>query len=182
MDSLYQTMDRNCPTKERVFPSAKELIRAMGVEIIVRTTPSQFVTQEIDYEEVVGNPPDDAAMLLTNARVLVSSERLRYGGAALHEAIHHFCGPESLNDELVQMGFEFAVIGLVKDEKDRCDLFLDFAISGDGAGEIGSRIDELGDAYFQSKEWQGIIKRGQKFLTSKGAIRAPTLMRMKANS
>lgn len=181
MDSLFQIMDRNCPTKERVFPSAKELIHAMGVEVLVRTTPSPFVTQEIYYEEVVGNPPDDAAMLLTNARVLVRSERLRYNGAALHEAIHHFCGPESLNDEAVQMGFEFAAIGLVKDEKDRRDLFLDFSISGDGAGEIGSRIDELGDAYFQSKEWQGIIKKGQKFLTLKGTIRTPVLMRMKAN-
>jgi hypothetical protein len=63
MNSLYQIMDRNCPTKERIFPSAKELIHAMGVETIVCKSP--FLDGVFRYEEVVGNPPDSAAMLLT---------------------------------------------------------------------------------------------------------------------
>lgn len=178
MMRISETMEKKCPMglSDRRFEDLPDLIRALGCTLVPVSGKEKG---EFARENRVGAPPDENICLFKGGRIAyrydMSLNVLLYG---VHEAVHHFHGPEGIEEELTMMALEYALYGMIRDDEHRHAAFTFFSDSYDAEDEVGAGIRELGAGYFTSERWESVLEAGQPWVTKTGRVRAKILKRL----
>lgn len=175
---ITEILEKKCPmgVSDRRFEDLPDMIRALGCTLV---PVSEDEVGELIRDEQVGSPPDGDVCLFKGGRIVyrnnMSPNVLLYGA---HEAIHHFHGPKGIQEELTMMALEYALYGMIHNDKHRHAAFAFFSGSYDTNDCVGQGIQEHGAAYFTSERWENVLEAGQPWVTKKGRVRAKILKRL----
>jgi hypothetical protein len=177
MHTAVSILERRARRFTRLFDDRRQLIRALGCQLVFGDDMSR------DSPGVVGDPPAPDRAVLQVGGVITAQEGEDGLNYAVHEAMHHFCGDHTLDEELPMILLEFQLYSRLRDRDERRSL-LDFLLGTSlGGNSLGHCFRLYGAKYFESTDWGRALGAAQDagYLTRAGRLSRRVRRELEAN-
>lgn len=180
-NTITQEIENFFAETPRIFATKQDLVKALGCTL-------EFVDRIPLQLKGLGQAPSPGEAQLMEGNHIIYTD----WAYAIHEAVHAFCGPDSLLDESKMMALEVSLYAMLQDPADRHKMFDFFSSSYaedqdfvcDEVGCLMQREDPEGFCLVLNFEpvWNGLVRDADDlWFTAKGQLRKSVLKRLTKN-